>query len=417
LVAGVAMMLASCKKENTDDPVVPVYRPSYGVPSITIVTDGKEAVETRDAHIPCTVKYFKDGGTEPVFTERAKIHTRGNATAGYPKKPYKLRFDEKVSVCGFPENKDWVLLAMYCDHSLMRECYMYELSEKVGLPFTVRHQHVAVTLNGQSLGIFLLVDQVERAENRVKIDDDGFIIERDGYYTREPLYFSTPRNSPFTFKYPDATEGKIVQGDDEYNFIKKFVSDFETALYSSDYKDPEKGYRKYIDAESWAKWYLVQELSGNMDTNHYLVLKNHNSKLERGPVWDAEWSYGLAASGSNGWATPSEGITPVVNGSYRGHWAFYPQVFSDPYFVGLVKKEWEKLKPQMPTVHEDMAKLASTLDKAQAYNFRIWPILNQYTSVGLVYFGDWQKEVDYVDNFLTEHAEWFDGWLAKKESI
>lgn len=408
------LLLVSCKKESTEPAV---YRPSYGVPSLTIVTDHSAPVTTKEERVPCTIKFFKEESTTPVFTETAKIHIRGNATAGYPKKPYKIRFDEKVSVCGFPENKDWVLLALYCDHSLIRECYVHKLAEKVGLPYQIHHQHVAVTLNGESLGIYLLVDQVERATSRIDIDDDGFIIERDAYYSREPLNFMTPHGNPFTFKYPDAEHQKIVEGDEEYNFIKKYVSDFETALYSSDYKDPEKGYRKYIDAESWAKWYLVMELSGNMDTNHYMVLRNHGSKLERGPAWDAEMSFGLAASGANGWATPSEGIKPTVDGSYRRHWTYYPQIFSDPYFVGLVKKEWDKLKPQMSSIHSEMSEFAKTLNKAQSYNFKIWPILNEYTSVGLVYFGDWQKEVDYVDNFLTEHTKWFDPWLQAKQSI
>ena len=404
-------MFSACKKEETEPTV---YRQSYGIPSISITTEGKVDVVSKTDHIPCTVKYFKTGASTPEVTASAKIHTRGNATAGYPKKPYKIRFDEKQSLCGFPENKDWVLLAMYCDHSLMRECYMYELSEKVGMPFTVRHQYVSVTLNGNPLGVYILVDQVEKAENRVNIDDNGFIIERDGYYSSEPLYFKSDRGNYFTFKYPDPNDEKIVEGDAEYEFIRDYMNKFEAALYSSDFKDPEKGYRKYIDAESFAKWYLVQELSGNMDTNHYFVLKNHDSKLERGPVWDAEWSYGLAASGANGWATPSEGIKPVVEGSYRGHWIYMSTLFSDPYFIDLVKKEWAKLKPQMETVHQDMKALSETLHSAQAYNFKIWPILNEYTSVGLVYFGNWQKEVDYVDQFLTDHTAWFDEWIAKK---
>ena len=295
-LAGLAFLFAGCKP---DEPTKPnEYRQSYGIPTVSIVTDNKAPVVTREDHIPCTVKFFKTGASEPEFTSRGIIHTRGNATAGYPKKPYKIKLEEKYSMCGFPANRDWVLLAMHCDHSLMRECYMYTLSEKVGLPFTVRHQHVSVTLNGEQMGVYLLVDQVEKAEERVKLDDDGFIIERDGYYSREPLYFKTTRTgSPFTFKYPDADNGKIVEGDAEYNFIKDYVSKFEEALYGSNPTDPENGYRKYIDVRSWAKWYLVQELSGNMDTNHYFILRNHNSKLERGPVWDAEWSYGLAEIG------------------------------------------------------------------------------------------------------------------------
>ncbi|MDD7623083.1 MAG: CotH kinase family protein [Bacteroidales bacterium] len=415
-LAGLAFLFAGCKP---DEPTKPnEYRQSYGIPTVSIVTDNKAPVVTREDHIPCTVKFFKTGASDPEFTSRGIIHTRGNATSGYPKKPYKIKLEEKYSMCGFPANRDWVLLAMYCDHSLMRECYMYTLSEKVGLPFTVRHQHVSVTLNGEQMGVYLLVDQVEKAEERVKLDDNGFIIERDGYYSREPLYFKTTRTgSPFTFKYPDADNGKIVEGDAEYNFIKDYVSKFEEALYGSNPTDPENGYRKYIDVRSWAKWYLVQELSGNMDTNHYFILRNHNSKLERGPVWDAEWSYGLAASGKNGWAKPSEGIKPVVQGSYRRHWPYMAEVFSDPYFVGIVKDEWAKLKPQMESIHKEMADLAASIDKAQRYNFKVWPILNEYTSVGLVYFGDWNKEVEYVDNFLTEHMEWFDTWLKNKPSI
>ena len=85
--------------------------------------------------------------------------------------------------------------------------------------------------------------------------------------------------------------------------------------------------------------------------------------------------------------------------------------------MGIVKDEWAKLKPQMESIHKEMADLAASIDKAQRYNFKVWPILNEYTSVGLVYFGDWNTEVEYVDNFLTEHMEWFYTWLKNKPSI
>lgn len=400
-----------CKK---DEPEVPVYRPTYTFPTVVITTENKAPVESKTVHVPCIVKYYEPGDPEAKVKGLAKIHTRGNATASYPKKPYKIRFDEKQSMGGFPENKDWVLLAMHCDHSLMRECYMHELAARIGADYPLEHKHVNVTINGKSYGTYLLIEQVERANDRVDLDDDGFIIERDGYYSGEPLYFMTDRGNPFTFKYPDANDQKIVQGDAEYNFIKDYMNKFEAALYGSNRRDPEKGYRKYIDARSWAKWYLVQELSGNMDTNHYLVMKNHGSKLQRGPVWDAEWSYGLAAAGSNGWARPSENIKPVVQGSYRGHWTYFSELFTDPYFIGLVKEEWDKLKPQIPQIHQNMAELAKSIKASAASNFATWPILNEYTSVGLVYFGDWQKEVDYVDKFLDEHIAWFDPWLDNK---
>ena len=81
-------------------------------------------------------------------------------------------------------------------------------------------------------------------------------------------------------------------------FIKGFMNDFETALYGNNFKDPENGYRKFIDVRSFAKWFLVQELIGNLDTNMYYVLKSRLDKLVIGPLWDAEWSLGVESSSS-----------------------------------------------------------------------------------------------------------------------
>jgi len=415
------LSLASCKKEE----MTPGVKASnYGIPVISITTERSQDVPTDKTSIPCSVKEYDptgDGDTKLVVSGEGKIHVRGNATAGYPKRPYKIRFNEKQSMCGFPENKDWVLLALYCDHSLMREWSMHCIAKHLNVENDVRHEFVQVRINGTEKGVYLLAEQVEGAKDRVPVDENGFIIERDGYYSREPCYFkivdysrtSKGESLYFTFKYPDANDGKIVTGDGEYNFIKEFMNNFQTTINKKNF-DINNGIQKYIDYRSFAKWFLVHELSGNMDTNWYYFLKNHDSKLKACPVWDAEWSYGLAASGKSGWATPSEGIKPTVYGSYWKNQTFFCVLLQDPAFVKILKEEWETLKPQMPAIHQEMAAKAASIKKAANYNFKVWPILNEYTSVGLVYFGDWQKEFDYVDNFLTEHTSWFEGWIANK---
>ena len=92
---------------------------------------------------------------------------RGNYTRdGYPKKPYKIKFDEKQAVCGFPANKDWVLLSDYCDKSLLRTACMCDISEALQIDYPVRYRHVHLYLNGEYKGVYLLTDQIERKSGR-----------------------------------------------------------------------------------------------------------------------------------------------------------------------------------------------------------------------------------------------------------
>ena len=79
----------------------------------------------------------------------------------------------------------------------------------------------------------------------------------------------TDRGNPFTFKHPDTDD--ITQ--QQVAYIKDYVNKFEYVLYSQNFMDPEEGYRKYIDVDSWVNWYLVQETLCNKDTNYYFFLK------------------------------------------------------------------------------------------------------------------------------------------------
>lgn len=348
-----------------------------------------------------------------VYEGDGRIRGRGNATWGYAKKPYRIKLDEKASILGMPANKDWVLLAEYCDKSLLRDKYLFTASELAGMPYTIRSQHVEVYINGFYVGLYLLTEVVEEAKNRVNIEKEGFIIESDNYWYNEPLNFKTDkRGVRYTFKYPDPDD-EIAAGDDNYNYIVNFMNLFESVLYSEDYRDPEKGYRRYIDAESFARWYLVQELLGNIDTNPYYVLRSRGAKLQMYPVWDSEWSLGLADEGGDyyGWAMPP--AKPNLERSYWRNKLYFGRLISDPYFAELLCAEWARLKPQLPELRRRIAETAESLTYAQARNFRNWPVLGSYLAVGLVAFDTWREEVDYADEVLMRRAEWLDGVVAR----
>ena len=54
------------------------------------------------------------------------------------------------------------------------------------------------------------------------------------------------------------------------------------------------------------------------------------------------------------------------------------------------------------------------IEVAQRTNFKRWPILDQYISVGLIHLGSWEAEVEYVFDFFEKRCAWFDAWLAKQ---
>jgi hypothetical protein len=376
-----------------------------GLPIVTIFTDNAQVVADKENWVPGTVAVSRTPDYPDGYSGRMRTRGRGNATWTYEKKPYRFKLDTKSKILGMPADKDWVLLADYCDKSLLRTFCGFELARLAGLPWTPRSQHVEFFMNGAYQGTYLLCEHVKTATDRANVQKDGFLFERDNYWNLEPLWFTTNRGHHYTFKYPDTDD--IVVGDPDYNFILSWMNAFEAALYSDHFTDPVTGYRQYIDVESFVRWYLVQETLGNIDTNPYFALESRSGKLKVYPVWDFEWSLGLAAVGQGGWATPPA-VSPVDRFYWRDN-VYYDRLFQDPYFTGVVRERWAQMKAEwLPELEEKTGKLKEELRYAQKENFTRWPILGRYISVGLVKFPTWEEETGYALNFLQQRAAWLD---------
>lgn len=386
------------------------FLPEVDIPVVRIKVEDGKTIESKDVYQNVLVTIADQGGVVLKTSGRAK--GRGNATWSYEKKPYKIKFDEKQEVLGFPSNKEWVLLAEYCDKSLMRTAYMCELARTVGHPYPINYQHVQLYLNDEYMGLYVLTDQVEKKANRVDIEDDGFLFENDNYYYQEPLYFQTStKGYYYTFKHPDPEDGEIAEGDDSYSYISGFMDEFEAALYGDDFKDPEVGYRKYIDVEVFAKWFLVQELIANLEPNMYYVLPTRGARLQIGPAWDAEWSLGLAYKESETANWASLPTKPDRNQSIWTKWKYFGRLFEDEYFVDVVRAEWDTLKVKLPAYMNKMTMVAHSIREEQIANFDRWQILGKYVSVGLINYPTWEEEVDYVKNFFADRVELIDSSL------
>lgn len=383
-----------------------------GLPVINIETKEEKEITSKTDYVNAIfdIVNYNNGDN---LTIQGQIKGRGNATwVQYPKKPYKIKLSESKSLFEFAEEKDWVLLADYTDKSLLRTTYMSEISKAVGLRYTINCKHVELYINKQYQGTYILTEQVEKTKNRINVEKDGYIIEDDTYYSHEPYYFTTlldGRN--YTFKYPD-----VSSKDEKASFIENYMNEFENSLKKLQENPENLDYYNYIDVPSFAKWYIVSELTGNLDPNLFYVLYSKRDKLLMMPLWDSEWSLGLACKGNPGnpygWYFYDSHAPMQPNEEFWKNELYFKKLFLSPSFVKCVKEQWTLVKPGVRDAISYLKEYRNTIVDSQEDNFKKWPILNEYLGGTLIVCGGWANEVNYIENWIDERILWFDNYVA-----
>jgi hypothetical protein len=330
------------------------------------------------------------------YSDTMKIKGRGNYTWGQPKKPYRIKLYNKASILGMPSDKDWVLLANYCDKALMRTAIGFELSRLTEMPWTPRTKYVDVFLNGKYEGQYLLGEHVKAGANRIPIENDGTIGEIDNWYAAEPFYATSSQGWHFTFKEPDPADATNTA------YFMGMVNNFEAMLQAENY-DAETGYRKYIDVSSFAKWYVISQFLASQDPNRfYYVTNSTNGVLQRSPIWDLDFSIGYTAT--------EWGSTNTVGSDFYVQHEYYESMLQDPYFKAAVKECWNKMKQDIPLLYTFINETAQYIKISSEANFDRWDIYNSY---GVTRLQKWENEVQFIKNYLRERTAWMDAMMAE----
>ena len=343
------------------------------------------------------------------------IRGRGNSTWEWPKKPYKLKFDEKVSILGFPEDKEWCLLANYADLSLLRNLTAMHISEICGFSWTPRMCSVEVTLDGKYQGVYNFCEHKKVSKARVNIDvceaNEGEALT-GGYYFEidersvgvdELCWETSTMKVPMLFCEPEEPT------QEQWAYVKKYFNDFEAVLKAGDYS-AGTGYPKYIDVKSFIDYYIVQELTKNVDGNLRLssfLTKEVGKKLEMYHMWDFDLTMGVC-----GYFSSSVGNGP--ENFYIKDAKWYKYLFRDKNFVKQLKDRWNELYPQLAAVPDFIDTHAKYLEKAAERNFQVWPVNKLASSAGWVKYspkGSWEAELEYFKEFYTDRLVWLDGAL------
>lgn len=333
------------------------------VPTFTISTVGAAPILDKETYINASYEIAEPGA--PTVAGTLRIRGRGNWTWTQPKKPYRLNFDTATAPLGMTAvQKNWALLASYEDPRKIAHILGLTLGANMsGLDWTPQFRPVEVTLNGDYLGLYLLTDLVRRETGRVEGSGVGtsgdaltgtWLAEISRRYGSEGAPgFTTPRDTMIQFEDPEvdlASVDPTVAAQAQY--FRDWMEDFEDALYGASWLDPQVGYARLVDMESFADWWLVNELGSNQDSwfeSSVKLWKERDSlggKLHMGPLWDFGISFGNVVNISH---DPTGWNTIAARGQGPGA-TWIVRMRQDPAFQAVAAARWAHLKTRIPSL-------------------------------------------------------------------
>lgn len=374
------------------------------------------------------------------YSGKIGIEIRGSSSQSFPKKQYSIELrdatGEGVSapLLGLPPEEDWVLFAPYNDKTLMRDVLAYKIGRDLNR-YAPRTRFCELVLNGNYEGIYVLIEKIKRDNNRVdinKLNPDensgndltgGYIIKIDketgsgnGGWTSSyvPPNRSGNQTIYFQYDYPKAEDISTEQK----NYIRQFMLNFETALTGAGFTDPVNGYTRYADADSFIDFFIVNEVSKNVDgyrlsTFMHKQRDSDGGKLIMGPVWDFNLGFGNAdycTSGNpEGWVTGFNSICP------QDYWLipfWWGRLYQDPAYRSKLAARWAEVRSnqlQTSRLHTYIDSVYSVLHSEATFrNFQRWPVLGLYVWPNFFVGSSYTEEVNWLKTWITNRMNWLD---------
>lgn len=385
-----------------------------GLPVVSVNTPENVAITsktewTKNATISIQGATDSSWNFENVTTS---IRGRGNSTWGQPKKPYALKLDKKKEIMGMPKHKRWVLIANYLDNSFLRNEMAFYLSEQFGLDWTCHGKFVDLILNGEYKGLYWLGEAIKVDENRVNINDGSktmtddedkdYLIEMDVYYDEIVKFKSAILNLPYMIKNDDymIDDNDVITngGTARLERLQEKITALEKLLYpgftdgmnTNDCSAPDESYSKVLDIDSWAKFYLVNEIMSNGELGHpkscYFTFDSANNIFKAGPVWDFDWATLYASQ---------------ANSCFLKGTIYYNALFKSPSFAARTKEIWAE-KSASIDISTTIETFREQLELAATYDAKLWGV--NHNPVDMKY-DDFDGHVDFLkDTFVRKFA-------------
>ncbi|MEA1897670.1 MAG: CotH kinase family protein [Bacteroidota bacterium] len=302
-------------------------------------------------------RFIISDGNNDIFSSFIGIERRGGISQGYPKKSYDLELWKdslgldtlRRSLLSMRNDDDWLLIAMYNEPMRLRNAISHELwlkihtlyyheSEPDAVP-GIHTEYVELFLNDEYNGIYLLTEQVDRKQLKLKkyiIETSTIrgLLNKGIYWGDAVTYDGAPGFSNsnrvwsgFEMKYPK--EEEITDWTDLYNFVNLVVngseSDFLSNIVNMFNIDNAVDYFLYLN---------ILRGTDNRGKNIYVSRYDEDEPFVNIP-WDLDGTWGMLWNGSR------QDITDDIktNGMYERL-----MNLDNDFFNLLLRSRWNSLR-------------------------------------------------------------------------
>ena len=384
---------------------------------------------------PGNLNHLSDPFNE--FSGWIAIERRGSSSNWFPAKSYGLEtrgpdsVNYNTSIFNWPIDNDWILYAPYTDKSMIRNVLTYHLGNQMGR-WAPRTQLCEVLLNGEYLGVYVFMERIKQNPGRVNINPlsysdtldneltGGYIVKIDKTTAGGVIAWTSPYlgetpstlNIQYQMHDPEIQEMHPAQLD----YIQNYITNWEHALADSTFMDPQVGYRNYIDVPSFIDFFLMNELSKNVDGYRissflYKERFSEGGRLVAGPLWDFNLGWGNAdyclGGETYGWEID---FNQYCGGGFDNPF-WWKRMLQDSTYANEVRCRWLELRSTVldtTYLFHYIDSLYLVLEEPSIRHFQKWPILGTYVWPNNFIGNTFEEEITFLKSWTLARLTWMD---------
>ncbi len=427
----------SGKVEETDIlqthlPIINIDTKGQKVPGTPIKNGETFEYETAiDGSSTITASFFVIDGQKgsnsvadkPTLNSLAQINYRGNSSRYFDKKSYSIHLinedgtENKKGIANMEPHDEWILNGPFLDRTLIRNYLSLNISGEI-MDYAPNVRYCELIVNGQYQGLYLLMENISRSEGRINIrkpeknsNTTSYIVrwDREGKGTQElnNYTFYTYRSgiSALNIQYPGINQ--ITKERIEY--IKEDISKLEKVLYSYDLIDSKKDYTKYLDMDSFAKYFVINEFFRNVDAGRFSTFYY---KDVRGKLKPCVWDFNNGCDNYIDYTWNEAGFN-MMNAP------LFDALIKDERFVKAVINQYTQLRKDVLSEAYLLKYIDETnkwLGNAVTRNYQVWGYvfdLSKYNGMNYLTpvernYTSYDQAVKQLKDFLVARGNWLD---------
>ena len=353
-------------------------------------------------------------------TESKKINgeftLKGTDGLNLYKKSYYIKFseDEKKLLNFTRKSKNWALFGNYGDKTLLRNLISYDISEMMGMVYTIECTPIDVMVNGEYKGTYNLCEKIEVSDKKINIktitEEDneepgitgGYLLEINGFAYLGTSYFNSKKGIPISIRYPD----ELITSQQK-DYINDKFDELEMEIYEN--------ILSKMDIKSFVKYFLFEELIGNDMAfwSTYIYKNRNNEKFYFGVVWDNDMAFdndkrayqvNCKKNYAFNFGIAAGSMDKMVN-----------QILKNTEVTNEIKKAFKEIIANntidLEKINRSIDEKVELIAQSRKLNFMRWKILDKLVESNPKVYSSYEEEISVVKDFLKKRIIWLKDFI------